>query len=181
MSDTTANGVDGTGLVDLSGVSVFVGGPIQHAIHQDGFHEPLRHAIHDVIETVTAVNGTVFSAHVAEKFGVDTPLFSPDQVSVRDFGWMRRCDVFVPVLPVGADGDLMRTDGTHIELGWASALSKPIVVVTPTPMAANASHLLRGLPSVADVSVFDLTEAREDPAGLLLLLSKVGREVVMSE
>ncbi|MER5930851.1 nucleoside 2-deoxyribosyltransferase [Streptomyces sp. NPDC002054] len=181
MKDTTSQGVGGAGLVDLSGVNVFVGGPIQHALHEGGFHTPLRHAIHDVIESVSAAKGTVFSAHVAEKFGVDTPLFTPEQVSVRDLGWMRRCDVFVPVLPVDTDGDLMRTDGTHVELGWASGLGKPIVVVTPVPLAANASHLLRGLPAVADVAVLDLAATRRDPAELLLLLHKVTREVVMSE
>ncbi|WP_217145849.1 nucleoside 2-deoxyribosyltransferase [Streptomyces sp. AC627_RSS907] len=181
MRDTTVIGIDGTEGLDLTGVSVFVGGPIQHAIQDDGFHQPLRHAIRDIIDAVAAVNGTVFSAHVAEKFGVDTALFSPDQVSVRDFDWMRRCDVFVPVLPVDAAGELMRTDGTHVELGWASALGKPIVVVTPTPMAPNASHLLRGLPSVGDVTVFDLAEARAHPAELLRLLDKLGREAVMSE
>ncbi|MEU4210418.1 hypothetical protein AB0F13_10570 [Streptomyces sp. NPDC026206] len=178
MSDISLDSLEP---VDLSGVNVFVGGPIQHAIEEDSFHGPLRHAIHDVIEAVSAVNGTVFSAHVAEKFGVDTALFSPEQVSVRDFDWMRRCDVFVPVLPVYEHGDLMRTDGTHIELGWASALDKPIVLVTPTPMAPNASHLLRGLPSVARVSVFDLASVHRSPAGLLRLLTSVTRGVVMSE
>ncbi|PKV89778.1 nucleoside 2-deoxyribosyltransferase [Streptomyces sp. TLI_146] len=181
MSDSRPLGVDGTEGIDLTGVSVFVGGPIQHAIRDDGFHQPLRNTIGDIIEAVSVVHGTVFSAHVAEKFGVDTPLFSPDQVSVRDFGWMRRCDVFVPVLPVDAAGELMRTDGTHVELGWASALGRPIVVVTPMPMAANASHLLRGLPTVADVTVFDLAEARANPVELLRLLEKLGREAVMSK
>ncbi|MBL1099187.1 nucleoside 2-deoxyribosyltransferase [Streptomyces coffeae] len=181
MSDTTATGIDGTEGVDLTGVSVFVGGPIQHAIHQNGFHQPLRHAIRDIIDAVSAAHGTVFSAHVAERFGADTKLFSPEQVSVRDFDWMRRCDVFVPVLPVDKAGELMRTDGTHVELGWASALGRPVVVVTPTPLAPNASHLLRGLPSIGDVTVFDLAEAQANPAELLRLLDKLGREVVMSE
>lgn len=180
MSDSTAFGIDRTEGIDLAGVSVFVGGPIQHAIRDDGFHQPLRSAIRDIIDAVSAAHGTVFSAHVAEKFGVDTPLFTPDQVSVRDFGWMRRCDVFVPVLPVDGAGELMRTDGTHVELGWASALGRPIVVVTPLPMADNASHLLRGLPTVADVTVFDLAEAKDNPAELLRLLEKLGREAVMS-
>ncbi|MEU7576097.1 nucleoside 2-deoxyribosyltransferase [Streptomyces sp. NPDC041068] len=180
MSDSTVAGVDGTEGIDLTGVSVFVGGPIQHAIRDDGFHQPLRHAIRDIIAAASAVHGTVFSAHVVEKFGVDTPLFSPDQVSVRDFDWMRRCDVFVPVLPVDGAGELMRTDGTHVELGWASALGKPIVVVTPVPLAANASHLLRGLPSVADVTVLDLAEAGANPAELLRLVEKLGRAAVVS-
>ncbi|MEU3601342.1 hypothetical protein ABZ714_21875 [Streptomyces sp. NPDC006798] len=162
---------------DLTGVNVFVGGPIQHALGgATGFHSPLRHAIHDIIEAATAANATVFSAHVAEKFGVDTPLFTPDQVSVRDFNWMRRCDVFVPVLPV-VDGELLRTDGTHIELGWASGQDKPIVMVTPVPLAENASHLLRGLPMVGRVSVVDLAHAQRNPDSLIRLLAAVTGKV----
>ncbi|MFE0425090.1 nucleoside 2-deoxyribosyltransferase [Streptomyces sp. NPDC058953] len=162
---------------DLSGVNVFVGGPIQHALgNGEGFHAPLQNAIHDIIEAATAAKATVFSAHVAEKFGVDTPLFTPDQVSVRDFNWMRRCDVFVPVLPV-VSGELLRTDGTHIELGWASAQDKPIVVVTPTPLAENASHLLRGLPTVARVKVVDLHQAKRYPEALIGLLASVTGKV----
>ncbi|MDX3382452.1 hypothetical protein PV682_13405 [Streptomyces niveiscabiei] len=181
MSDRTASGTAGPEDVDLTGVDVFVGGPIQHAIHGDGFHQPLRRTIRGIVDAVSAAHGTVFSAHVAERFGADTSQFSPDQVSVRDFGWMRRCDVFVPVLPVDGAGELIRTDGTHVELGWASALGRPIVVVTPLPMAAGASHLLRGLPSVADVTLFDLAEADADPAELLRLMEKLGRAAVMAK
>ncbi|TWP46110.1 hypothetical protein FKR81_36870 [Lentzea tibetensis] len=162
---------------DLSGLNVFVGGPIQHAIQGTGFHDPLRDAISDVIEAVRIANGTVFSAHEAERFGADTARFTPDQVAVRDFSWMRRCDVFVPVLPVDESGELLRTDGTHVELGWASALDKPIVVVTSAPVSEHASHLLRGLRSAARVSFFDITRIRRDRAHLLALLESGALEV----
>ncbi|MFE2040281.1 nucleoside 2-deoxyribosyltransferase [Streptomyces sp. NPDC059477] len=177
MTDISADLTESTrGTPDLTGLRVFVGGPIQHALGNGGFHTPLRHVIHHIIEAVTAANGTVFSAHVAEKFGVDTPLFTPDEVSVRDFDWMRRCDVFVPVLPV-LEGELLRTDGTHIELGWASAQGKPIVMVTPVPMAENASHLLRGLPTVARVSVVDQEDAQRHPDSFVRLLAAVTGKV----
>jgi nucleoside 2-deoxyribosyltransferase len=152
--------------IDLMGVNVFVGGPIQHAIEADGFYSPLQRALRGIIEAVEKANGTVFSAHVAEKFGADTALFSPRQVSVRDFNWMQRCDVFVPVLPVHGDA-LLRTDGTHVELGWASAMRKPIMLVTRQPVVSSASHLLRGLPAIADVWLFDVTAVAESPATLL--------------
>ncbi|MGW4562121.1 hypothetical protein ACWEN3_06805 [Streptomyces sp. NPDC004561] len=163
--------------VDLTGINVFVGGPIQYAIEDDGFYSPLRRTLHGIIEAIQEANGTVFSAHVAEKFGVDTPLFSPQQVSVRDFDWMRRCDVFVPVLPVLGD-DLLRTDGTHVEMGWASALRKPIKLVTRQPMASNASHLLRGLPEIAEVSLFDDIEVAQDPGTLLASIARSARPAV---
>ncbi|OAR25700.1 hypothetical protein A8W25_09095 [Streptomyces sp. ERV7] len=181
MSETTSGGAPGTSLVDLSGLRVFVGGPIQYALGHDSFHPPLRDTIQAIVTAVTEAGATVFSAHVVERFGRDTPHFSPEDVSARDLDWMRRCDVFVPVLPADDGGGVMRTDGTHIEMGWASALGRPIVMVTPLPVPAGASHLLRGLPSVADVGGVDLAELRRDgPGELLLRLGKVGRDAVVT-
>ena len=159
--------------VDLSGVNVFVGGPIQHAIQGDGFHASLRETISRVIDAVQDSNGTVFSAHLAEKFGDDTSLFTPEQVSVRDFGWMGQCDVFIPVLPTGQEEELLRTDGTHVELGWASALRTPSVLVTPLPINPTASHLLRGLPRVGNVTMVDLAAVVERPESLLDVVGSV--------
>ncbi|MBP2471907.1 nucleoside 2-deoxyribosyltransferase [Crossiella equi] len=167
-----------TTLPSLRGRTVFVGGPIQHAIGPRAFHEPLRHTLQTVLAAVTAAGAEVFSAHVREEFGATTAQFTPEQVTVRDLDWMRRCDVFVPVLPVLADGTLLRTDGTHVELGWASALGRPIVLVTtPSP---TASHLLRGLHTVAAVSTVDITVVDADPAVLLELIEAAAPARVMS-
>ena len=78
-----------TGL--LAGLDVFVGGPIQHAILESGFVGHLQDAITTAIHTVTENGANVFSAHVVEKFGAETASFTPEQVSVRDFRWMKKC------------------------------------------------------------------------------------------
>ncbi|GAA2287451.1 hypothetical protein GCM10010145_67940 [Streptomyces ruber] len=154
-----------TGL--LTGLDVFVGGPIQHAILQDGFVGHLQDAITTAIQTVTENGANVFSAHVVEKFGAETAAFTPEQVSVRDFRWMRKCDVFVPVLPLLEDQTLRRTDGTHVELGWATALGRPIVIITKQPFVESASHLLKGLYRVGSVRTIDFDEFTEKPSLLI--------------
>ncbi|GAA4806388.1 hypothetical protein [Streptomyces ziwulingensis] len=151
----------------LTGLDVFVGGPIQHAILENGFVGHLQTAISTAIGTVTEHGGAVFSAHVVEKFGAETAAFTPEQVSVRDFRWMKKCDVFVPVLPLMDDGTLRRTDGTHVELGWATALGRPIVMITKQPFVESASHLLKGLHRVGFVQVIDFDEFTEKPALLI--------------
>ncbi len=152
----------------LSGLDVFVGGPIQHAILPGGFVGQLQDAITTAISTVTESGAHVFSAHVVEKFGEETAAFTPEQVSVRDFRWMKKCDVFVPVLPVQQeDGILRRTDGTHIELGWATALGRPIVLITKQPVVESASHLLKGLHRVGLVKHIDFDEFTEKPSLLI--------------
>jgi nucleoside 2-deoxyribosyltransferase len=154
-----------TGL--LTDLDVFVGGPIQHAIQPNGFVGSLQDAITTAIETVKDNGGNIFSAHVVEKFGDDTAAFTPEQVSVRDFRWMKKCDVFVPILPVLADQTLRRTDGTHVELGWATALGRPIVLVTKQPFVESASHLLKGLHRVGAVQTIDFDEFTEKPSLLV--------------
>lgn len=146
----------------LSGLDIFVGGPIQHAIVPDGFFGRLRTSISTAIGHIEDNGGNVFSAHVVEKFGAETAAFTPDQVSVRDFRWMKKCDVFVPILPVMADV-LLRTDGTHVELGWATALGRPIVMIIKQPFVDSASHLLKGLPRVGSVQIIDIDDFDENP------------------
>ncbi|KLU16265.1 hypothetical protein AFK69_15840 [Xenorhabdus sp. GDc328] len=58
----------------------------------------------------------------------------------------------------------MRTDGTHIELGWASALRRPIILVTEKPFDNSASHLLKGLSAIAYVHHIPLNDFVYDPA-----------------
>ncbi|WP_447803260.1 nucleoside 2-deoxyribosyltransferase [Pseudomonas serbica] len=142
---------------------VFIGGPIQFAIHGDGFHDELKHTIELAIEAVRKLNGQVLSAHQTERFGLDTPAFTPEMVSKRDFTWMQECDVFMPILPVLHGKELLRTDGTHIELGWASALKRPVLLVTELPIVDGGSHLLKGLEHICKLSKLDVQEFRKRP------------------
>src|SRR5476649_976514 len=125
--------------------NIFIGGPIQYAITATGFDHPLKSIIETAISVVKLTGATVFYAHRHEQFGVTTPQATPQLVSTRDFHWMKHCDVFVPILPLESDSCLLRTDGTHIELGWASAFDRPIVMITTSPIANGGSHLLKGL------------------------------------
>ncbi|MGE7994031.1 hypothetical protein ACQKPE_24020 [Pseudomonas sp. NPDC089554] len=147
----------------LRNLKVFIGGPIQFAIRQDGFDQALKQTIELAVEAVRDLNGQVLSAHLAERFGVDTPDFTPEMVSRRDFAWMQECDVFMPILPVLPNGELLRTDGTHIELGWASALRRPVLLLTELPIVDSASHLLKGLEQIGKVAKLDVREFRANP------------------
>src|SRR5882757_7432715 len=107
---STTHGTDDSTALNsglLTGLDVFVGGPIQHAILANGFVGQLQDAITTAISTVTENGANVFSAHVVEKFGEQTAAFTPEQVSVRDFRWMKKCDVFVPVLPVQQEDGIL--------------------------------------------------------------------------
>lgn len=135
---------------------VFVGGPIQHALYGVLFDDDVRRVIVRITEQLQESGYSVLSAHLSERFGLDTSSLSPHEVTRRDFAWMQDCDIFIAVLVARSDGDLMRTDGTHIELGWASAAKKPIIILTPTACVPQLSHLVRGLDQITTVKLLSL-------------------------
>ena len=72
------------------------------------------------------------------------------EVCSRDYQWMRECDIFIAILPLDSNGEMISTSGTSVELGWASAMGKPIVLVRdPAP---KYSHLVLGLDVVTQVT-----------------------------
>lgn len=84
---------------------------------------------------------SVHNAHRRESWGAE--LMSPDQCTPLDQEEIRKADVFVafPGLPA--------SPGTHIEMGWASAFEKPIVLLLEE--GQESAVLVRGLHAVATV------------------------------
>jgi nucleoside 2-deoxyribosyltransferase len=134
---------------------VFVGGPIQHAIDADGgFHAMTRHRIETAIATLRSRGYRVISAHQYENFGERDVSGRFQDVCSRDFQWMRQCDIFVAVLPLDGNGKVIHSASTSVELGWASAMNKPIVLICdPSPVY---SHLVTGLDALARVAKIDI-------------------------
>lgn len=90
----------------------------------------------------------VLSAHRFERCGEMDIEEQEARVCRRDFAWMNEADVFSCVFPSGSGGHSVRTDGTCVELGWASALGKPIILITARD--DKHSHLVKGLFSIGD-------------------------------
>ncbi len=151
----------------FSNLKIFVGGPIQHALKLKVLDNNLQIHIKSAIHLLESLGAEVFSAHRTEQFGGTTHLFTPEEVSLRDRQWMERCNIFVAVLPVcPQQKKLLRTDGTHIELGWASALQRPIILLTEKPFDDSASHLLKGLSTISQVYHVSLNDFMHDPSVL---------------
>lgn len=136
---------------------VFVGGPIQNAIGPDGvFNAEIRHLIESVSKALKKANCHIISAHVYENFGEMDVRGKFQDVCARDYQWMRECDLFLAILPLASNGKVICTSGTFVELGWASAMGKPIVLVRdPAP---KYSHLIEGLDVVTQVAEMYINE-----------------------
>lgn len=138
--------------LDGAGRSVFIGGPFKGLIDgATGLLERRARARYSaLIDAFEADGWEVLSAHRAEAWGAE--LISDGACTRRDLAWMRACSVFVafPGRPA--------SPGTHVELGWASALGRAtLVLVEP---GAQTAALVNGLPEVAPVR---LVEYRDEP------------------
>ena len=146
--------------------AVFLGGPIQHAMSAAGFRPDLRETIERAIACTAVAGFRVLSTHAVERFGEIDVSASSGVVTARDMGWMRECELFACFLPPDpTTGWSLRTDGTCVQLGWASALGKPIVIVRDA--AAEHSHLIAGLHAVAQVRYIDYGAVAREPQALV--------------
>lgn len=136
---------------------VLVGGPIQNAIGLDGvFNAEIRHLIESVLKALKKANYHIISSHIYENFGEMDVHGKFREVCARDYQWMRECDLFLAILPLDSNGKMICTSGTSVELGWASAMGKPIVLVRdPAP---KYSHLIAGLSVVTRVTEVYINE-----------------------
>lgn len=86
----------------------------------------------------------VLSAHRADQFG------EADWIAdfmERDLAWVENCDVQLVMLPADAHGEAYRTDGTMIEMGYALARGKPLIVLADDPDNERNSFFLRSFVS----------------------------------
>jgi nucleoside 2-deoxyribosyltransferase len=143
----------------LRSYRVFIGGPIQHALEDGRIESGLAQTLAGFTQAFERRGCAVFSAHVAEGWGASTAKFSPEQVTRRDYAWIRQADIYICVLPAKDDGSIWPSGGTHVELGWASALGVPILILWEPAVAEQYSHLFRGLHAVAPVKY---TTIRDD-------------------
>jgi nucleoside 2-deoxyribosyltransferase len=151
--------------------TVFVCGPFTEAMNGDGLDHGLRDFLEMIHKTLLAEDMRIFSAHKHERWGGKVP--PHNKVAKRDFKWMKTCDATVIVLGSPWQSS-WRTDGTFIELGWATWREIPVVVVGD--LDAYRSPLVRGLPgALANVHTLTPVEVLADPAILVRTLQQALR------
>ncbi|MEV0323042.1 nucleoside 2-deoxyribosyltransferase [Streptomyces sp. NPDC050658] len=130
--------------------TVFVGGPFKALIDSDTgvIPERSRARFLTIIEFFEGKGWAVLSGHREEEWGATVA--TSDVCTGRDWRWMHQCDLFVAF-----PGDPV-SPGTHVELGWASALGRPVIVVTDP--GQRVADLVLGLGEVTDVQYLEWCE-----------------------
>ncbi|MBU7600098.1 nucleoside 2-deoxyribosyltransferase [Streptomyces sp. P38-E01] len=130
-------------------LTVFLGGPFKGLIDPvtGRLREADRARYSTLIDAFEDRGWRVLSAHRTEGWG--DALVSARECTRRDWEWMRDCSVFVafPGRPA--------SPGTHVELGWASALGRPTVVLAEP--GTECAALVAGLPGIAPVRLLEYT------------------------
>ncbi|MFB6519241.1 nucleoside 2-deoxyribosyltransferase [Streptomyces sp. NPDC056401] len=135
--------------------SVFLAGPFKALVDANGaMNTQARTRFETLIERLEADGYHVYNAHRRESWGAK--FLTPDECTRLDYDEISASTVFVafPGHPA--------SPGTHIEIGWASALGKPIVLLLEE--GADHAFLVRGLHTVADVTYLTIgdTESLAD-------------------
>jgi len=149
---------------------VFVGGPITFArSNQNGYHPKLKLDLEQVIQVLEAEGMTVHSAHRVENFGTVDITGQSQAITLRDYAWMKSCDIFVAFLP-DQNGEILRTDGTCVELGWASSMGRPIILLRD---GSQARPLIDGLEAIACVKTILIDDFLKNPRLLIEKISEI--------
>ncbi|MCK4327328.1 MAG: nucleoside 2-deoxyribosyltransferase [Candidatus Diapherotrites archaeon] len=122
---------------------IFLAGPFTAKICPD--EGAMRHddisLVQGLISLFEVKGHEVFSAHRREDYG--RALLPPHECTQKDYEEMKSCDIVV------AHPGNPPSGGVHIELGWASVLGKPSILLLEH--GKDYSPLVHGLGSLSEV------------------------------
>ncbi|MGN7382681.1 Nucleoside 2-deoxyribosyltransferase [Chlamydia abortus] len=143
---------------------IFLAYPFTQLLREDGLLEGKATSfLNQAIDALTANGYSVFSAQKREAFGLE--LMTPEVATKLDFIEMQKAD-----LVVAFPGWFPISGGVHVELGWASALSRPLILFLHKEQ--EYSPLVMGLGTVTQVK-----EVRFGNEDLDRLVSMITNEV----
>ena len=149
----------------LEGRRVFLAAPFTQLISPDDGRVSVtwENTLSSIRDLLLESDASVFSAHVREKWG--TALMDPAEYTPLDFAEMRACDLVCAFLGSPPSG------GVYIELGWASALGKPVLLFADE--GTFRTPLIDGLTKLGNVTVVPVQDSCYE-AALTATLTELG-------
>ena len=140
---------------------IFIGGPFKQFIDpkKNRMNEEKKHMFLQLINFFNDRGYEIHNAHIREDWGQS--FWAPDQCTKLDYDEIASSDVFLAFPGVPA------SPGTHIEIGWASALGKQVILLLEK--GAYYAHLVKGLHTVGNVHYLEY----EEPADYMIELAKM--------
>jgi nucleoside 2-deoxyribosyltransferase len=124
---------------------VFLAGPFKSLVNAEtgSMDDEHKRVFVDLIAFFEDRGYAIHNAHKREAWG--ERFMAPEECTRVDFEEISSCDHFVALPGHPA------SPGTHVEIGWASALGKPLTLLLEQDK--EYAFLVRGLHAVADVRV----------------------------
>jgi nucleoside 2-deoxyribosyltransferase len=147
MTANEAAGVGSAVAAELGLRTVFVAGPFYKLVDPvtGRMSDEQRARFERLIGHFESSGCKVFNAHKREKWG--EAFLEPDEFTRLDYDEIAASDVIIAV--PGPPASL----GTHIELGWASALGKPIVLLLERE--ADYALMIYGLRHIVPTAIVE--------------------------
>ena len=128
---------------------IYYGGPmISKTNRLNKIVKEERREIKKIVSFVRDQGHEIFSPVETQRFIYKRA--NPETVTGREFEYLKYCDV-VMIKP-----DDPPSGGAHVQLGWASAFGKPIIILTEG--SKRYSKLVRGLEAVTTCKYVDITK-----------------------
>ncbi|MFA5763987.1 MAG: nucleoside 2-deoxyribosyltransferase [archaeon] len=143
-------------------MQIFLGAPFTQDINKETkvMHDHKTELLKNIMNYLEEKGHIVKNAHSREKFGVE--LMTPNVCTKADFDEVNNCDIFMAIVGNPPSG------GVHVELGWASALNKKIILLLHE--GQEYSPLITGLTSVSNTKIVKFKDESEFPKILDKLL-----------
>ena len=143
---------------------IFLAGPFKSLVHPEtgsmNHHE--KQKLVNLIGFFESRGLSVHNAHKREGWGKN--FMSPEECTKIDYKEISGCDLFIafPGSPA--------SPGTHIEIGWASALKKPVILLLEQDK--DYAFLIQGLGEVANVTYVRFSQEQDYIAKLKEYLNR---------
>jgi len=110
-----------------------------------------RKRLETIIKLIMKEGHDVISAHLRENWGQN--LMPPSEFVPLDFNLIKECDLVIAYI---SD----QPSGVYVELGWASALKKKIIVLTDQPIS-QLSPLVQELPRITQAVIISFKDEND--------------------
>lgn len=148
------------------GPSAFLAGPFKGIVdpRTAQMRDFERARYQEIIAYLEECGYVVHNAHRREDWGAS--FLTPDECTRLDWEQIRGSDLFIafPGSPP--------SPGTHIEIGWAAAFGKPMILLLEE--GCDYAFLIRGLHTVADVTYVAMPRDRTGLSRLAAALADAG-------
>lgn len=135
-------------------MKIFLGTPITGLLDQNNkFSERNRTYLEHIISSLRRNERNVFCAIEREKWGEE--LLSGDVCTWLDYKEMLDADIFISIPN--------KSHGVHVEIGWASALNKKIIILINKKFGIK-SPLIEGLHKLTNTEIITFEDNNEFPS-----------------